>query len=145
MTYAMLFKKRKNSLTGDGLLDVPLSTGKQGLQAAIHLAANAVCGPLPKGSGAQSGAAAAIASFLLLPPAAAGRDPLRKSRSAARISRSGITTGWIKGGEKSPPLPFQLGGVLRGKGNRNPFPRRAFSFCPLSLCTGKEKMDTPGK
>ena len=49
----------------------------QGLRLPIHLAANAVCGPLPKGSGAQSGAAAEITSCLLLPPAAAGRNPLR--------------------------------------------------------------------
>ena len=81
----------------------------------IHLAANAVCGPLPKGSGAQSGAAAEIASCLLLPPAAAGRDPLRKCPSLARISQISTTTGWIKGGEKSPPLSFQLGGSQRGE------------------------------
>ena len=30
----------------------------------------------------------------------------------------------------------------RGGERRNPLPERAFSFCPLSLCTSKEKMDT---
>ena len=93
----------------------PPPRGKQVRRLPIHLAANAVCGPLPKGSGAQSGAAAEIASCLLLPPAAAGRDPLRKCRSAAIISQFGTTTGWIKGGENSPPLPFQLGGFQRGE------------------------------
>ena len=89
--------------------------GKQVRRLPIHLAANAVCGPLPKVSGAQSGAAAEIAPCLLLPPAAAGRDPLRKCPSLACISQSRTTTGWIKGGEKSPPLPFQLGGFQRGE------------------------------
>ena len=31
-----------------------------------------------------------------------------------RKTRSRTTTGWIKGGEKSPPLPFQLGGIQIG-------------------------------
>ena len=30
----------------------------------------------------------------------------------------------------------------RGGERRNPLPERAFSFCPFSLCTSKEKMDT---
>ena len=68
---------------GDGTSRAPSPTCAnrgsrfQGLRLPIHLAANAVCGPLPKGSGAQSGAAAEIASCLHLPPAAAGRNPLR--------------------------------------------------------------------
>ena len=116
--------------------------GKQVRRLPIHLAANAVCGPLPKGSGAQSGAAAEIASCLLLPPAAAGRDPLRKCRSAAIISRSRTTTGWIKGGEKSPPLPFQLGGFQRGEEIGIFPPLACFLFLSSCPCTGREKMDT---
>ena len=44
---------------------------------------------------------------------------LRKCPFLACISQISTTTGWIKGGEKSPPLPFQLGGFQRGGRNRN--------------------------
>ena len=40
------------------------------------------------------------------------------------------------------PLLCRFKGGVQGRGNRNPLPWRAFSFCPLSLCTSKEKMDT---
>ena len=46
---------------------------------------------------------------------------------------------FLRGGN---PLLNRFKDGVQGKGNRNPFPWRAFSFCPLSLCTSKEKMDT---
>ena len=98
--------------------------GKQVRRLPIHLAANAVCGPLPKGSGAQSGAAAEIASCLLLPPAAAGRDPLRKCRSAAKKMDPAQRQGRSKEGRS--PLLCRFKDGVQGKGNRNPFPCRAF-------------------
>ena len=36
------------------------------------------------------------------------------------------------------PLLNRFKDRVQGKGNRNPFPWRAFSFCPLSLCTSKD-------
>ena len=54
-----------------------------------------------------------------------------------------------QGGSKEgrSPLLCRFKGRVQGRGNRNPLPWRAFSFCPLSLCTSKEKMDTdpPGQ
>ena len=54
-----------------------------------------------------------------------------------------------QGGSKEgrSPLLCRFKDGVQGKGNRNPFPWRAFSFCPLSLCTSKEKMDSdqPGQ
>ena len=54
-----------------------------------------------------------------------------------------------QGGSKEgrSPLLCRFKGGVQGRGNRNPLPWRAFSFCPLSLCTSKEKMDAdpPGQ
>ena len=65
---------------------------------------------------------------------------------AAIISRSRTTTGWLKGGEKSPPLPFQLGGIQRG-GEIGIFPPLAcFLFLSIfSLHEQRENGPLPGR
>ena len=88
----------------DGALDVPPSTEKQGRQP---LKACHACFRIQ-----------VIASSLSHPPRGkqVRRLPhLQKCPSLACFSQISTTLGWIKGGEKSPPLPFQLGGFQRGE------------------------------
>ena len=99
----------------DGALDVPPSTEKQGRQP---LKACHACLRIQ-----------VIASSLSRPPRGkqVRRLPhLRKCRSAAIISQSRTTTGWIKGGEKSPPLSFQGWGP--GEGKSKSLPLACFLF-----------------
>ena len=68
--------------------------------------------------------------------AAPAEKPVRKRRSSLSAPRQGGSM------EGRSPLLCRFKEGVQGRGNRNPLPWRAFSFCPLSLCTSKEKMDT---
>ena len=69
-----------------------------------------------------------------------GCRPCEEGCSEMRTRKPVQRQGGSKEGRS--PLLCRFKDGVQGKGNRNPFPWRAFSFCPLSLCTSKEKMDS---
>ena len=74
-----------------------------------------------------------------------GCRPCGEGCSETRPKKTAQRQGGSKEGRS--PLLCRFKEGVQGRGNRNPLPWRAFSFCPLSLCTSKEKMDTnqPGQ
>ena len=161
---------RRFAHVGDGALNVPPSTEKLGRQpqkarsVRLHMQVIAFSLPSPAGKTGAATADPPCRECRLRPsPKGLGRAKRRgcgdcvlpssapgsgRPRSPAEMSFFGVylsnqhNVGVDQRRGEVPSFAVSIRGIPKGGRNRNLPPLwRAFSFCPLSLCTGKEKMD----
>ncbi len=136
---ADLFRGARPALSLSTLFSPPACRGRRPRRPASRAKTKAAQRRAAEGGGPYRRTAKGSCSGAAA--AAPAEKPVRRQRSSPSASRQGGSK------EGRSPLLCRFKDEVQGKGNRNPFPWRAFSFCPFSLCSSKEKMDSdqPGQ